>query len=64
MNKADFLEKAFAGKSPQVRASAVRILDLYLSAAVWSRNDTSADRKAKLRQIVEEARGAVQPREK
>jgi len=55
MNKAEFLEKAFAGKSPQIRSAAVRVLDLYLSAAVWSRDATSSDRKARLRQIIEEA---------
>lgn len=48
-----------AGKSPQVKAAALRILDLYLSAPAWSRDATSAERKAQLRRIIEEAVSAA-----
>lgn len=55
MDKIDFLDRAMAGKRPQVKAAALRILDLYLSAPAWSRDATSGDRKAQLRRIIEEA---------
>jgi hypothetical protein len=55
MQKIDFLDKAMAGRPQQVRAAAIRVLDLYLSAPAWSRDDTTSDRRAELRQILEEA---------
>jgi len=55
MEKIDFLDRAMAGKSPQAKAATIRVLDLYLSSPVWSRDDTSSDRRAGLRRILEEA---------
>jgi len=59
MDKINFLDRTMAGKSPQVKAAALRILDLYLSAPAWSRDATSAERKAQLRRIIEEAVSAA-----
>jgi hypothetical protein len=54
MEKIDFLDRAMAGKSPQAKAAAIQILDLYLSSPVWRRDDTSSDRRAGLRRILED----------
>lgn len=55
MSEPDFLQKAFAGKSPQIRELAVKILNLYLTSPLSSRDDTSEDRKARVRNLVEQA---------
>jgi hypothetical protein len=50
-----FLESALAGKDGRTQNAAIRVLDLYLSAPLWNREDSSSDRRAKLRQILEQA---------
>lgn len=55
MSEPDFLQTAFAGKSPQIRELAVKILNVYLTSPLSSRDDTSEDRKARVRKFVEQA---------
>jgi hypothetical protein len=55
MSQPDFLQKSFAGKSPQLRQLAVKILNIYLTSPLSSRDDTSDDRKVQVRKLVEQA---------
>lgn len=55
MSQPDFLQKAFAGKSPQLRQLAVKILNIYLTSPLSSRDDTSQDRKDQVRKLVDQA---------
>jgi hypothetical protein len=55
MSQPDFLQNAFAGKSLQIQQLAVKILNIYLTSPLSSRNDTSDDRKAQVKKLVEQA---------
>lgn len=55
MPQPDFLQRAFERKDPRLSQLAVRILNIYLTSPLSKRQDTSDDRKAQIKRLIEEA---------